>query len=257
MVQVTQQIRANKNSSRNRILRHKPAALINVPANERLASAAVGAGLLTLGLLRGVLRGAGMSAIGGGLLYRGLTGNCKVYSALGVNRARTRSSESGVESSHGVRVETSIRIHCEPAKVFEFWRNLENLPRVIDHLESVRQLEGKRSHWTAANHLGNKIEWDAEIITEREDEMLAWQSLPDSHLNTAGSIHLESQGGGTIVHLSLLYDPPGGQTVGKIAEFFGIGVQAQLREGLRRMKQLLEAGVEPTVVGQSRGECKS
>jgi DUF2892 family protein len=57
-------------------------ARINVGDSERQASLVGGGVLATLGLLRGSL---GLAALGAGLIYRGATGHCYAYEALGFN----------------------------------------------------------------------------------------------------------------------------------------------------------------------------
>jgi uncharacterized membrane protein len=124
----------------------------------------------------------------------------------------------------------------------------------MTHLEQVRE-EGTRSHWAARGPLGLRAEWDAEIITDHPNQVIAWRSLPNSDVDTAGSVHFTPAPGtrGTEVRVNLKYDPPAGQAGTLIAKLFGKEPGQQIREDLRRFKQLMEAGEVPTTAGQSTG----
>jgi uncharacterized membrane protein len=218
----------------------------------------VGGGVLgLLGLSRRGPGGLALAAVGGSLVYRGLSGHCSLYQALGVNTAEERGPATSVPAGRGIKFEESITIHKPAPELYRFWRNFENLARFLDHLESVR-VEGNRSHWVACGPLGSRFAWDAEVITERENELIGWRSLPGSEVDTAGSVHFRTLPGdrGTEVRVSLKYDPPAGRAGAAIAVLFGRSPQSQVREDLRRLKQYLETGEVPTTAGQPRGTCR-
>jgi uncharacterized membrane protein len=129
----------------------------------------------------------------------------------------------------------------------------------MDHLESVVEDGEKRSHWTATGPLGRTVEWDAEIINERPNELIAWRSIPGSDLDTAGSVHFESAGRnrGTIVTVSLKYDPPAGRVGAVAASLLGSGFEQSVDQCLSRFKQIMEAGEIPSIGGQPRGTCSA
>ncbi|MEX2119352.1 MAG: YgaP-like transmembrane domain [Pirellulales bacterium] len=219
----------------------------NVGEVERIASAVAGAALAAYGLRRGSLGGLVLAATGGGLLYRGLTGHCYLYQALGVNTtAEPRGPATSVPAGQGAKVEASLVVDRSPAELFRFWRNLENLPRIMTHLESVSQTSQTGSHWVAQAPLGTVVEWDAEIINERENELIAWRSLVGSTVDNAGSVHFEPAGpGATRVKVSLKYDPPGGKLGVAAAKLLGEEPQRQIDEDLQRFKQMMEAASLP------------
>ena len=225
---------------------------INVGETERMASLIGGGALALLGLSRGSLSGLGLAALGGALAYRGATGHCSLYGALGMSTAEPRGPATGVRAQHGCKVEKSLLINRSPEELYRFWRNLENLPRIMHHLESVQMLSDGKSHWKAKGPLGTSVEWDAEIHNEREGEMIAWRSIEGSQVDTAGSVHFERapQSRGTIMHVSLKYDPPLGKVGATIASLLGEGVDHQLDTDLRDFKRLMEAGEVPTTQGQ-------
>ncbi|HVF86762.1 MAG TPA: SRPBCC family protein, partial [Pyrinomonadaceae bacterium] len=121
--------------------------------------------------------------------------------------------------------------------------------------ESVRVTDDKRSHWVAKAPAGTTVEWDAEVYNEKQNEMIAWRSLEGADVDNAGSVHFEraSGGRGTVVKVSLKYDPPGGVIGATIAKLFGEAPDQQIQEDLRRLKQVMEAGEIPTTEGQSSG----
>jgi uncharacterized membrane protein len=142
--------------------------------------------------------------------------------------------------------------------IYSFWRELKRLPEIVEHLESVVE-EGHVSHWTAVGPLGFRIEWDAEIIEDRPAELLAWRSVPQSQLDTAGSLRLQplSHDRGTSVRLTLKYDPPGGIAADALASWIGTDVENELAESLRRMKRLLETGEIAIASPQPRSSCSA
>jgi len=224
-------------------------APVNVGDAERMASL-VGGGFLGLfGLSRGSLAGLALAALGGGLIYRGLSGHCACYSAMGTSTAPPRGPATSVPAHQGIRVEKGIFIHRSPEEVYSFWRNLENLPRFMRHLKSVRNLGHLRSHWVANAPLGFHVQWDAEIIQDRPHELIAWRSLPGSDVDSAGSVHFQTLRGGrdTEVRVVLKYDPPAGRLGAALALLFGEDPDEAMQEDLRHFKQLLEAGQYPSI----------
>ncbi len=232
------------------------ASSINVGEWERMASTLGGGMLAIWGLTRGSLLGWVGAAIGGSLVYRGVTGHCSTYQALGINTAdKPHGSQSVIAAGHGVKVEQSIVIDRSPAECFRFWRRLENLPRFMSHLAEVREISSTRSHWAARAPLGIRVEWDAEIINEREPEIIAWRSLPTSDIQTAGSVHFTKARSGRATELQVImkYDFPGGSIGSGLARWFGQHPDDQVREDLQRFKQLLETEQSFSGSGASGG----
>jgi len=225
---------------------------VNVGDAERWLSLAGGGFLVWLGLQKRSLGGLGLAALGSSLVYRGATGHCSVYSALHVDTAG-HNPMAAVAAGRGVKVVCSVTINRPARDLYDFWRNFENFPRFFKHLVSVKA-EGNRSHWVTRGLAGN-VEWDAEIINEEVDRLIAWRSLEGSQVSTAGSVHFNelSNGRGTEVRVDLKYDPPGGKLGSWLAWLFGQDPQQSIRDDLRRFKQLMEAGEIATVEGQSSG----
>jgi len=207
----------------------------------------VGGGLLTLvGLAKRNPGGVLLSALGAGLLYRGATGNCPLYSQLGLSTAPRLASATSVPAGRGVKVTKTIHVNRPAAELYRFWRNLENLPRIMPHLRSI-VVHGNRSHWVAVGPLGFMVHWDAEIINDIPSELIAWRSLPGSEVDNAGSVHFAAAPGGlgTRVTVSLKYNPPAGKVGAAVASVLGSDPEKQIDEDLRRFQRLMEGSDTP------------
>jgi len=217
---------------------------VNVGQSERTISLVAGSALALAGLSRGSLSGMILAATGGSLIYRGVTGKCHLYDAFGINTAEGHNAATAVPAQQGTKIEHSITINRPHQDLYRYWRNFENLPRIMNHLESVKATTGNRSHWVAKAPLGTTVEWDAEVINERDGELIAWRSLDGSQVETAGSVHFKPAlaGRGTEVTVSLKYNPPGGKVGIAVAKMFGEEPQQQIAEDLNRFKQLMESG---------------
>ncbi len=215
---------------------------INVPQPERIGSIATGAGLVLYGASRRSFGGLLIALLGGALIHRGATGHCNVYEKLGIN-SRQLNTEKGVRGDKGIKVVKTITVSRSPQEVYRYWRNLENLPRFMEHVESVRELDDRRSAWVVKGPMGHDVEWTAEIITDREGEIIAWESLPGAEVQNAGSVWFSpAADGGTEVKVSLQYQPPGGVVGATVAKMFGEAPEQQLDQDLNRVKELIEAG---------------
>ncbi len=232
---------------------------INVGLQERLWSTYGGAALLLLGLAKGRLSGLTMAALGGSLLYRGVTGHCPMYTKLGLNTVDADRDAAKPEEyfSKGIHVERSITVQKPREEVYRFWRQFSNLPQFMSHLEAVHVIDDKRSHWVAKGPAGTKVEWDAEIINETENELIAWRSLGGAEVDNAGSVRfLDAPGDrGTEVKVVIDYIPPAGKVGSMIARLFREEPDVQVRDDLRNFKRIMEVGELPTISGQPRGTC--
>ncbi len=220
-------------------------AAVNVGDAERWLSLIGGGALAAYGLTRGSLTGLALAAAGGALAYRGASGHCPLYGALGLNSARAGHGPStSVAAGRGVKVEKTITIDRPAEELFRFWRNFENLPRFMRHLKSVTTTGPNRSHWVARAPLGASAEWDAEVHNEKPNELIAWRSLEGSGVDSAGSVHFTKAPGGrgTEVRVVLKYDPPGGKLGAGVAWLFGSAPEQQIQEDLRHFKQMMETG---------------
>jgi len=215
---------------------------VNVSEVERIGSVLLGGGLAAMGLQRGSLSGWLLAAVGGSLVYRGVTGHCACYEQLGINTATGRGAATAIPAQHGVHVEHSVIIQREAEELYDAWRHFKGLPDFMTHLECVEELDERRSRWTAKGPLGTSVSWEAEIINERPGELIAWRSVEGSVVDTAGSVRFEPSGNGssTQVTVNLKYNPPAGKLGAKIAEFLGVDPDQQIVDDLQRFKWIME-----------------
>jgi uncharacterized membrane protein len=164
-----------------------------------------------------------------------------------------------LDDAVSVQVKKSITINRSPEELYQFWRELQNLPRFMSDLESLQITGEKRSHWVANGPAGKRIEWDAEIIEDRANELIAWRSLEGSQVENSGSVQFEPARGkpGTVVRVELTYRPPAGVLGATIAKLFGAEPKQQLHENLHRFRQLMETGEIITTEGQPAGRSES
>ncbi len=212
----------------------------NVGNPERWLSVIGGSALAAYGLKRRSIPGLVLSAIGGVLVWRGATGRCPIYSVLGFSTAPAGSDHVSVSYGRGIRVEKNVRIDATPEDLYAFWRNFENLPRFMGHLESVKVIDHHRSHWVARGLPHLDAEWDAEVINDIPNELIGWRSVDGSRVRNAGSVHFTPDEDGTLLRVLLRYDPPAGLVGAAIAGMFGQDPDVQIEEDLRRLKEIVE-----------------
>ena len=171
----------------------------------------------------------------------------------GIIADRDSDTRRKLGGARGIHVEHSVLINRPAAQLYRFWRNFENLPTFMQHLEAVAVRDEGISHWVARGPAGMRVEWDARIINEIENKVIAWQSLNGSTIAIAGAVNFDETERGTVVHVHLQYSPPGGKLGAAVAYVFGEDPNLQIQEDLRRFKRLMETGEIPTIEGQSSG----
>jgi uncharacterized membrane protein len=201
---------------------------------------------LSLGLgvaeLTGELLGSGRS-----LKKRALTATAAVAGVALIDALTSdrRSNGNGAElgAHEGIRVNRSITVNCSVEEAYRVWRDFQNLPRFMQHLESV-EVDGVRSVWRAKAPAGLSVEWRAEKIVDKPNELIAWRTLPESEVPNEGAVRFRPAPGerGTEVHVELRYDPPAGRAAAFIAKLFGEEPSQQVSDDLRRFKQMIETG---------------
>ncbi len=230
---------------------------VNVGKVERVLSAVGGAALVAYGISRKDKAGAALAAAGGVTALRGATGHCYGYGAMGINRAVEEHSPAAViKHNEGIRVEETVTINKPAAELYRYWRNFENLPRFMNNLESVSIMSETMSHWVAKAPADTTVEWDAQIINEEQDKLVAWKSIEGSQIPNSGSVRFTPAPGnrGTEVRVNLEYNPPAGKLGAFVAKLFGEEPAQQINGDLRRFKNIMEAGEVPTTAGQPVGE---
>lgn len=175
-----------------------------------------------------------MAAAGGLLAYAGARGNGATQRPV---------------------AQTSLVLNTTPEEAYRFWQDFENMPRYMPHLESVNKIGDRTYRFIARTPMGKQIRWDAEIVADRQNESIAWQSLPGSDVDVSGSVQFRraSDDRGTLVTAGIEYKPAQGGVGAAAARFLNKSAKFLLRQNLRRAKALIETGEIPTIEGQTHG----
>jgi uncharacterized membrane protein len=220
-----------------------PTRAVTLGGLERWGSVTTAAALMLYGVTRRSPAGIGLALAATPLAYRGLAGRWPppLHSRRHRESGDTRDALAG---DRGFLVHESVRLERPVAEVYSFWRRFENLPRFMDHLHQVTETGNGRSHWMAKGPGGVLVEWDAEIINEVENQVIGWRSLPGGDVTVAGSVNFDTVRAGRSTQLTvrLQYAPPAGRVGAFVSMLAGREPSQTIREDLRRLKQILEAG---------------
>ncbi|GAA0201892.1 SRPBCC family protein [Haladaptatus pallidirubidus] len=217
---------------------------------KRLASTILGGTLVVVGLKRRSVGGAVATLGGGWLLYRALDGR----NGFGRMRELVGAGENygGAEIPVELTaVERSITVGKPAEELYGFWREPETLARVMAHFADVSSSGPERQHWEVRSPVGALVSWDAEIVEEREGEFLRWESVEGADIQNEGSVRFHEAPGdrGTVVTLSVRFDPPGGALGDAAVRYLRVVPNALAMKSLRRFKSLAETGEIPTLEG--------
>ncbi len=217
----------------------------NVSETERWGTLISGGALVLLGLKQGSLRGAITALTGGGLIYRGVTAQNSIKDDI----------QESLGMNDSIKVERTVTINKSPEELYQFWRNFENLPHFMKHLKHVTVVNEKRSHWIATAPMGASVEWDAEIVNEQPNHLIAWASVEGADIDNSGFVRFAkaTHNRGTEVKVVLEYNPPGGAVTATLAKLFGEEPKQQISDDLRHFKMLMETGEIATTEGQPTG----
>jgi uncharacterized membrane protein len=231
-------------------------------AQSRLLYGLAGGALVGYGIKYSVQRapwlGSLTALVGVDLLTHGATGH-HLHEALGItdgySQCAKRRGFSRIPHQLGVQIQRCILVDSTPQKAYEFVRDLENFPRFMQHVKTIYFTGEKRCHWVVKGPAGTQLEWDADIINDIPGELIAWRSINNPDIDSAGSIRFEkaSDDRGTIIRVHMQYLPPAGAVGVAIAKLFGEEPAMQMRSDLRRLKQILESGEVATTAGQPVG----
>ena len=219
---------------------------MNVGPGERTASMLGGAGLAAYGISqlfgKRFLRGTVLTVAGGMMLYRGKTGHCGLYEALGINRA--------ADGGSGMDITESVTVDRPRPEVYRYWRNLENLPNFMKYVESVTPTGGNRYHWVAETPGEIRVEWDSEVTEERENELISWRSVPGSQVHHEGQVKFEDAVGDTTeVTVEMTYHPPEGVSA-SLSRMFNFVTAGHVRKELKRFRKIMEGKEEKMKPGK-------
>jgi uncharacterized membrane protein len=152
-------------------------------------------------------------------------------------------TESLIEGQGSSVVGRSVTINRPASELYSYFRDFSNLPQFMENVVSIEVTDPKRSHWTVKAPAGATVAWDARVTQEEQDRFIEWTSEPGADVANSGRIEFREAGDrGTVVTVTIAYDPPGG-VIGKvIAKMFQREPAIQARRDLRRFKQLMETG---------------
>ena len=161
-----------------------------------------------------------------------------VFAAISTTRARRRSRRGLLQ------VEASVTVKRPPEEVYRFWHDFEKLPTFMRHLESVRMTGQRSSHWIARAPGRRRVEWDAEVIEDRPRQLIAWRTVDGARVRNSGTVRFRSAPGGqgTEIRVEMRFSPPAGRVGAAVAQMFGEHPYQQVRDDLRRFKQVMETG---------------
>jgi uncharacterized membrane protein len=150
----------------------------------------------------------------------------------------------GLRRGESMELTGTTTIRKPAPEVYAFWRDVQNLPTFMAHLEEVRATGDRTSHWCASAPFGKNVEWDAEIVDEAPGEKIVWRSTGKAAVSNSGTVRFvrAPDGTSTEVHVALTYDIPGGAIGKAVAKYFGEEPHQQVDDDLRRLKQVLETG---------------
>jgi uncharacterized membrane protein len=167
----------------------------------------------------------------------------------------SRRSNAGLALAAAGGVIAYFGSRAASSDAYQRYRNLEDLPKFMHHLKSVTKIGEGQYRWVALGPMGTPIQWDAEIIEDREGEFISWRSLPGSELTAAGAVRFQTapNGRGTMITATTHFDHPAGKLGVAVAKLFGKDPSFLMQQDLRRFKALIEAGEIPTIAGQTHG----
>lgn len=215
---------------------------------QRWVSGLSGGAILWYGMRQRGMSRWPLALLGAGLLYQSFSGDnlldrIPVAQEIPVVKQLTSAPTS-------LRIRKSLTINKPAEELYNYWRNLENLPNFMKHVKSVKDLGDGRSHWVVEVLNNMELEWDARITEDRPNEMIAWETLPEATIQNKGYVKFIPTPRGTEVSVSIEYDPPAamlGQFAGGAVKFIA---EQQIKEEIRAFKRLMETGELPTTKGQ-------
>ena len=155
----------------------------------------------------------------------------------------------------GVHATGAVTIQRSASDLYNLWRRLELLPLFVDGLQSVELLADDRSRWTVEGPASRSYSWTAELIEDHPGRVLAWKTLPESDVQSAGTVRFRelSFDRGTEVLVSLEWVPPGKLLGAALAKATGDDARTRVHEALHRLRQMMETGEISTTTGQPVG----
>lgn len=237
---------------------------IDMQTIEKLTTPIVGLALLVHGLKRKSVAGAAIAAAGGGLIYRGLTGESPVSLVSGdgaAAKAAKHEHEAGAAAG-APELERWITIGKPADELYRLWRDPNTVPKIMEGIATVDIESDDRARWTVETPLGKSLTWETRIVEDRPGELIRWESVEGAEVPNEGTVSFKPAPAdwGTEVSLQFRFEPPGGalgEGAFKLVESIPIvgDFVPNLLAGkaLRRFKSLAETGEIPRSSPQPSG----
>jgi uncharacterized membrane protein len=144
-------------------------------------------------------------------------------------------------ATHAIK---SIMVNCSPEEAYSFWHNVENFPKFMKHVVSVRITGENRTHWRVRGPGGKTVNWDAEIFKDEPNSLIAWRTVDPCDVRHSGAVRFQPAPGdrGTMIKVQFKYEPPGGKVAETLAKIFHQDPGSQIEDDLRAFKQIMETG---------------
>jgi uncharacterized membrane protein len=224
---------------------------MSLSSNQRMGSIIAGVALMQVGSRVPRLRTMSR-AVGLGLVAQGVTGYSPV-AALSRSEQSFEQTRAALSGPSGFHVRDAVTIARPRAELYRMWRELKELPNLLPHVRRIDRLSDARSQWTVVGESGVPVVWEAELVNDVENEIVAWRSSGSRVVAHAGSVRFRDVPAGTETLVHLQYQPVAGTLGWLAARLLGHNPRAEVREDLRRMKQQLETGEIASVRGQPSG----
>lgn len=209
-----------------------PGLRVNVSTSERLLMIAAGSYLLYRALKKDDKRKVMEGITAGTMLFRGISGYCPAYDVI---------TSSGLLKGHNVSISTTLSVNKPIQEVYSSWRQLENLPLFLKHIESVNEVDQYISEWKAKIPGGiGSIKWKAEILMDEPNKLLSWHSVPGSKINNSGKVKFTDKGGSTDIDLTLSYQAPLGAAGKAAAKLLNPLFEKMLKNDIESFKEYIE-----------------
>lgn len=210
-----------------------PGLKVNISTVERVLMVAAGSYLLYKAFSKNK-KNIGESITAGTMLFRGVSGYCPMYDAI---------ERTGKLKATNVNIRTSVTIDKPVDVVYDYWRNLENLPKFMSHLKKVDEIDNVTSEWTAKGPAGiGQVSWRAQILMDEPGEMLSWSSLPDSTIDNAGKVIFKKNGENqTEIDVTISYHAPLGIAGEAAAKLLNPMFESMVTKDIESLKDVLES----------------
>jgi uncharacterized membrane protein len=205
---------------------------VNVGDKERMLSALAGSLLIYATAKKHKVNT--LLLLGGGyLLYRAVSGHCAVYDAV----SERRRGEKGGE----LKVRTHVVVNRPRAEVYAFWRQLENWPLFMRHLEHIDELDERTSAWRLKMPGGmGDIRWEARIVKDEKDTELSWHSVEGAVIRNTGKINFsDTPGKGTRIDVMIAYSIPSGPIGERMAGLLTPTFRRRVEEDIHQFREYM------------------